>query len=76
MTTQKKLITEEIRNEILARSLTAASSDEVTQSILDVILDAGIDWRAVSVEEVKPVLTDALRAYSRRSPRSGGPMAV
>jgi hypothetical protein len=76
MLRHSKLITAEIRNEILTRALFAASSDEVTRSIFDVIVEAGVDWRAVSVEEVKPILVDAIRAYSGRTVDFGQAIAV
>lgn len=76
MSPQKNLISDEIRKDILARSLFAASEEEVTGSIFDAIVDAGIDWRRVSVEDVKPVLMDALRAFTGRTFRFGEPLTI
>jgi hypothetical protein len=76
MLPHSNLITAEIRNKILTRALFTASSDEVTRSIFDVIVEAGIDWRAVSVEEVKPILVDAIRVFLGRTVDFGEPVAV
>jgi len=67
MSRRTNSITKELRNEILIRSLFASSKQEVTRSIFETIADAGVDWRSVSVDEVKPVLVDALRVFSGKT---------
>jgi len=76
MSSRNNLISEEIRKDILARSLFAASKKEVTQAIFEAIVEAGIDWRTVSVEDVKPVLADALRAFLGRPFCFEEPLAI
>lgn len=67
MTRPNKPITKEIRYEILTRTLFASSRQEVTRSIFETIVEAGVDWRTVSVDDVKPILVDALRAFSGKT---------
>jgi hypothetical protein len=76
MTNHSKPITKEIRNEILTRTLFASSRQEVTRSIFETIVDAGIDWRTVSVDDVKPILVDALRAFSGKTVWIDEPIVV
>ena len=67
MSPRTNSITKELRNEILIKSLFASTKQEVTRSIYEAIVDAGLDWRSVSVEEVKPILVDALRVFSGKT---------
>ena len=67
MSRRTNSITKELRNEILIRSLFASTKQEVTRSIYETIVDAGVDWRSVSVDDVKPILVDALRVFSGRT---------
>ena len=56
------MISEKIRDEILVRSSSASSIDDITSAIFDAITESGVDWKVVSPDDVKPVLVDAIRA--------------
>ena len=57
-----EVITEEIRDDILFRSSLASSRDDITMAIFDALVEAGVDWRTVPLDEVKGVLIEAIRA--------------
>ena len=56
------IISPEIRARILDRSAVAASRREIADGIFDVLLDASVDPFAVSLEQYKELLVDAVRA--------------
>ena len=76
MSNEQHILSEDIREEILARSSSASSNGEVARVICDSIIEAGIDWRAVPVDEVKAVLVDAIRASRREATLSFEPLVV
>ena len=57
-----QVITEEIRGDILFRSSLASSRDDITRVIFDALVEAGVDWRTVPLDEVKGVLIESIRA--------------
>ena len=73
---RQEIITKEIRGEMLAKASIASSSDEVTRSIFDAIVEAGVDWRTVPVDEVKSVLVAVIRASKGTTVRCGEPIAA
>jgi hypothetical protein len=73
---RQNTITKEIRREMLAKASIASSRDEVMRAIFDAIVEAGVDWRTVPVDEVKSVLVAVLRASKGRTVRCGEPIAA
>ena len=71
-----KIITKEIRSEMLAKASIASSSDEVARAIFDAIVEAGVDWRTVPVDEVKSILVAVIRASRGATVRCGEPIAA
>ena len=69
MNRHRDVISEEIRDDILARSLQASSKNDIPRAIFGAIVDGGLDWRAVSPDDVKPVLVEALRATNQQRPQ-------
>jgi hypothetical protein len=56
------VITAEVRTRILDRSAAAANLRELADGIFDVLRDASVDPFAVSLEEYKQLLVEAVRA--------------
>ena len=62
MSPQHKVITQEIRADILYRSSCVSTHQDVGSAIYDALVAAGVDWRDVSPGDVKSVLVEAIRA--------------
>jgi hypothetical protein len=61
------IISPEVRSRILDRSAVAANRREVAEGIFDVLIDASVDPFAVSLEEYKVLLVDAIRVAEART---------
>lgn len=76
MSREKQIISEEIREEILIRSLSANSNREVANVVVDSIVAAGVDWRSLQLDDVKAVLVDGIRASKGEEVLSFKPLVV
>ena len=63
------IITDQVRDDILFRSSMATSRDHITKDIFDVLVEAGVDWSTIPLDEVKVVLVEAIRAFKGRMVR-------
>lgn len=73
---QHRVITKEIRTDILHRAAGAATHQEVGRVIGDAILEAGVDWKTVSACEVKSMLVEAIRASHAKPTCCPDPLAA
>jgi hypothetical protein len=57
-----EIMNEKIRSAIRQRAQTARSKDEVVQAVFETFRAAQIDYRRVSLEDMKSALVEATRA--------------
>ena len=65
MNSNRAVITDQIVDEVRARSRLVSSRRELSKAIFESLRDANVDGRSVALEDVKSLLVDAVRALQQ-----------
>ena len=65
MNSNRAVITDQILDEVRARSRLVSSRRELSKAIFEALRDANVDWQSVALEDAKSLLVDAVRALQQ-----------
>jgi hypothetical protein len=65
----RAMITEQIRTDVLCRVLELSSERQIPDAMINALLAARLDWREVTLDEMKSLLVDAIRVWRSKGRR-------